>query len=290
MYFSRIRFLHYIVSHNKKSDILFQNNQIGKKPSSKVFYGADLLAKPLFSLVVPVYKEEKIIESHLKLFNRELREKYNFELIVSDGGSDDSSVDIAKKYADVVVVHDSEDRQTISQGRNRGAEYSKGETLVFLNVDSIPADIELFMQMIIQFSDNKGRFQNVLALACNVSGFPEEVLLKDKVFYFLHNNYVHFLNLIGFGMGRGECQIVRRDAFNKVGGYNDYIAAGEDFDLYRRISKNGKIKFIKDLLIYESPRRFRKYGYLRTIFYWIMNSLTVWWFGKSVSKEWEAVR
>jgi len=67
-------------------------------------------------------------------------------------------------------------------------------------------------------------------------------------------------------MGRGECQIVRRDIFEKVGKYNTNLIAGEDFDLYRRIKKNnGNIYYSKEIIIYESPRRFRKYGYLKTL-------------------------
>lgn len=246
--------------------------------------------KPKFSLIVPVYQEEKIIESHLKLFSNDLREKYNFELIVSDGGSTDETAKIAQLYADIVLIHTDKVRQTISQGRNRGADAASGEILVFLNVDSIPADMETFLGIIDKFSDKNSNFSKYDALASYVSGFPEEVILKDKIFYFIHNNYVHFLNLIGFGMGRGECQIVRREIFNSVGGYNDNIAAGEDFDLFFRISKKSKIKFERKLHVFESPRRFRKYGYLKTIMYWILNSLSVWWFGKSASKEWEAVR
>jgi glycosyltransferase involved in cell wall biosynthesis len=246
--------------------------------------------KPKFSLIVPVYQEEKIIESHLKLFSNDLREKYNFELIVSDGGSTDETAKIAQLYADIVLIHTDKVRQTISQGRNRGADAASGEILVFLNVDSIPADMETFLGIVDKFSDKNSNFSKYDALASYVSGFPEEVILKDKIFYFIHNNYVHFLNLIGFGMGRGECQIVRREIFNSVGGYNDNIAAGEDFDLFFRISKKSKIKFERKLHVFESPRRFRKYGYLKTIMYWILNSLSVWWFGKSASKEWEAVR
>jgi len=247
-------------------------------------------SNPAFSLIVPVYQEEKIIESHLSMFTEELREKHNFELIVSDGGSADATAEIAKNFADTVIIHNSPERQTISQGRNRGADFANSDILVFLNVDSFPADLDKFFENIKQFANNEGKYTGKGAIASYVSGFPDEVLLKDKIFYFIHNNYVHFLNIIGLGMGRGECQIVRSDVFRLTGGYNDNIVAGEDFDLYRRISKHSKIIFDRDTLIYESPRRFRKYGYIKTIFFWLANSITVWWFGKSVSKEWEAVR
>ena len=238
------------------------------------------------SVVIPVYREEKILEKHLKKFNDELKKKYNFEIIVSDGGSTDKTIEIAEKFADKVTVHRENRRQTIAEGRNRGADIAEGSVLVFINADTIPADIDKFFKTIISWAESN----SYTAMACYVSGFPDEEILKDKIFYTLHNSYVHFLNLLGIGMGRGECQVVRKNDFFGVGGYNDSIVAGEDFDLYRRLTKNGKIKFERDLKVYESPRRFRKYGYLRTIFYWMLNSITVMFFNRSVSKEWEAVR
>ncbi|MFN3270030.1 MAG: hypothetical protein ACK42G_05545, partial [Candidatus Kapaibacteriota bacterium] len=87
-----------------------------------------------------------------------------------------------------------------------------------------------------------------------------------------------------------ECQIIRKEAFGKVGGYNPEIIAGEDFDLYRRLAKIGKIKFVDEIWVYESPRRFRKYGYLRTILKWLLNGIYVMLYGRSYSNDWEPVR
>ncbi|MFP4369075.1 MAG: glycosyltransferase [Candidatus Kapaibacterium sp.] len=247
-------------------------------------------SRPVISVIIPVYREEKLIEWHLKHFTKELKKKYDFELIVSDGGSNDRTVEMADKYADKIVVHQEERRQTISEGRNRGAEIASGDILVFLNADSIPADLDKFFEMITLWSAYRGAYSDSDALACPVTAFPDEIILKDKIFYTLHNGYVRLLNKLGMGMGRGECQIVRRDVFKRVNGYNQHIVAGEDFDLYRRIAAIGEVSFAKEIHIYESPRRFRKYGYIRTVFYWTLNSLSVWFFGKSVSQEWEAVR
>jgi glycosyltransferase involved in cell wall biosynthesis len=246
--------------------------------------------KPLLSIIIPVYQEEKILEKSLKLFDNKLRKKYGLEIIVSDGGSSDKTLEIAEKYADKVIRHDSRQRQTISQGRNRGAEAASSDILVFINADTKPAEPDKFFRKILQYGENLFQSGNCCALACPVNCFPDEVVFKDKVFYAIHNSYVRLLNMIGLGMGRGECQIVARDTFRQVGGYNDSIVAGEDFDLYRRISRKGRIKFAKDLLVLESPRRFRKYGYLRTVWSWTVNSLMVWFLGRSVSREWEAVR
>lgn len=246
--------------------------------------------KATFSLIIPVYQESKILEKHLQKFPLELRRKFNFELIVSDGGSTDDTVKISKIYADSLIIHNNPNRQTISEGRNNGADISNSDLFVFLNADTTPVNIEDFINLILDFANKKDTFSKYDALACYVSSFPDEELTKDKIFYTLHNNYVKMLNAIGMGMGRGECQVVRKNTFYKAGCYNNKIVAGEDFDLYKRISKIANIKFERRLHVYESPRRFRKYGYLRTIYYWLINSISVMMFKKSVSKEWEAVR
>lgn len=241
-----------------------------------------------FSIIVPTYFEEAILEQLLKKFDTSLRKKYKFELIVSDGGSTDKTLEIAKKYADKVVEKVKEEKQTISEGRNCGANVASSDVLVFLNADCMPQNIIDFLEYISRWADDASQSD---AIACKVKAFEEEELVRDKIFYFLHNNYVKFLNFIGLGMGRGECQIIRKKVFTELGGYNEKFAAGEDFDLYRRIAKNGyNIKFSKKLLIMESPRRFRKYGYMKTLWFWTLNAITVMFFNKSASKEWEAIR
>ncbi len=242
------------------------------------------------SVIVPVFNEEKLVGQALSVFTPELKEKHNIELIVSDGGSSDRTVAIASQYADIVVVHTADVRQTISQGRNRGADKATGDVLVFVNGDCLIVDPDTFFGRIRDWMGNGPELPACDAIACRVSVKPGEIIFKDKVFYFIHNNYVRLLNFLKLGMGRGECQIIKTETFHRVGGYDDDIAAGEDFDLYRRIAKVGKIKFTKKLLVYESPRRFRKYGYLRIIWSWTLNSLSVMFRGKSVSKVWEAVR
>ena len=242
------------------------------------------------SVIIPTYMEEKILLENIKVFTGELKKKYNLELIISDGGSSDNTVEISKEYADKIVIHNLKERQTIAGGRNKGTEVARGDVLIFLNADSTPENPDSFFEEIYNWALETGKYKNYDALATYVTSFPEETIFKDKLFYTLHNSYVRFLNLIGLGMGRGECQIVRADVFRKVSGYNEKIAAGEDFDLYRRISHVGRIGFAKNLRVLESPRRFRKYGYLKVVSSWTVNSLSVWIFGKSVSKEWEAVR
>lgn len=91
-------------------------------------------------------------------------------------------------------------------------------------------------------------------------------------------------------MGRGECQVVRKNIFERVGGYNENLAAGEDFDLFKRVRKIGKILHSRDFCVYESPRRYRKFGYLNVYKMWFFNSFYVIFKNKSLADEWEQVR
>lgn len=242
----------------------------------------------LISVIIPTYQEEKIISGLSSVYTNELKFKYNFEVILSDGGSSDRTVELAKIFADKITVHNSSRRQTISEGRNKGAEQAVGKILVFINADTYPENINQFFQYITDWSNS--HVQKYHAIACEVNGFPDEVNNGDKFFYAFHNRYVHFLNKIHMGMGRGECQIVYKNYFQQVNGYNPSIVAGEDFDLFRRLSKITKIKYEPKLVVLESPRRFRKYGYLKTLWFWTLNSLSIMLSGRSYSKEWEAIR
>jgi len=246
--------------------------------------------KPLISLVIPVLNEEIILEKTLNVYTKLLRKTYNIELIVSDGGSKDKTVEIAKRFSDKLVVHDRPYPQTIAEGRNRGSELASGDILVFINGDTIPEDPDYFFSFINLWACGITEYSNCGAIATAVTAPKDEMQFKDKMFYSAHNFYVKTLNSLGIGMARGECHIIKSSFFKQVGGYTNKIIAGEDFDLYRRLAHITKIAYINKLRVVESPRRFKKDGYIKTLFRWVINSLSVMLFGKSYSDKWEAVR
>ena len=132
--------------------------------------------------------------------------------------------------------------------------------------------------------------EGVVAATCNVRVNPEEEILADRLFHVVFNCYCRFLNAIGLGMGRGECQVVRKSVFDQAGGYNESIPAGEDFEFFMRLRHIGKISFISACTVFESPRRYRSYGYTRTALLWFVNGLSVVLFRRSLSRRWTPVR
>jgi glycosyltransferase involved in cell wall biosynthesis len=243
--------------------------------------------RPMISIIIPTKNEEKLLPRCLEQFTVRLRNRFRMEIIVSDGGSTDNTIGIAAAFADFIATHDMPRRQTIAEGRNRGAEMAHSDLLLFVNADTLFDNTEQFIERTLQ------RFavdQALAAVATRVEVMPQERILSDTLFHGFFNRYVRLLNQIGMGMGRGECQIVRREAFEALGGYNKAMVAGEDFDLYHRLRSIGRIRFDHSLLIYESPRRYRRYGYVKVYGEWIRNGFAVLFKHRSVSEIWEEVR
>lgn len=240
-----------------------------------------------FSFIIPTLNEEKLLPGILKqICNEELKSQYDYEVIVSDGGSNDNTVEIALQFADKVTVHDSENMQNIAEGRNRGAKLAAGENLIFINADVLLQNVDSFFNYInIHFINS-----TFLAMTTFVKIFPVEEVFIDKFFHFFFNHYFYILNFVGIGMGRGECQVIRASVFQKLNGYREDIAAGEDFNMFVRIRKLGTVLYAKDIFVFESPRRFRKLGYLTITGTWIKNGFSVLIRNKAISKIWEQVR
>lgn len=240
----------------------------------------------MISVIIPTLNEEQAIGNLLSQFSEELIEKYDMEIILSDGRSEDRTVEIASGKVHAVVVHSGNGGQTIAEARNLGARRSSGDVLFFFNADVRMENPAVYFEEMLKALRNP----NTVAVTCPVCVNPEEETLVDSIYHAIHNFHVRVLNAIGFGTGRGECQVVKRREFFLVGGYDEKLVAGEDFDLYRKLARIGAIKYVRSVKVFESPRRYRKFGYFWVMLSWFLNALSIMLFKRSFSKQWEPVR
>ena len=238
------------------------------------------------SVIVPALNEEKLLEGMLGQFTPAVVRRFDIELVVSDGGSTDGTLAIARRHAHVVVENREGVKQTIAMGRNLGARGASGEIFVFLNADTLIKDVEGFFAAILRELPAPG----LAALTCSVEVYPHEQTAADRMYHGFYNWFFLSMNRVGMAMGRGECHVMKREVFDRVRGYADRIAAGEDYDMFRRLEKVGTVKFLREVVVYESPRRYRRYGYAYVTASWFMNFLAVFFLKRSILDEWKPVR
>lgn len=87
------------------------------------------------SVIIPVYNVEKFLKETIEsVLNQELQ---NFEIILINDGSTDSSAAICRKYAalDSRIYFFNQQNRGVSVARNEGLKYAKGKYVYFLDSD-----------------------------------------------------------------------------------------------------------------------------------------------------------
>jgi glycosyltransferase involved in cell wall biosynthesis len=243
------------------------------------------MQKPRISVIIPTKNEEKYIGKTLKQFSK-LKEKFILEVIVSDGRSTDKTVNIARKYADKVLIASKGNKQSIALGRNAGARAAYGEILFHTDADVIIPQPEKFFPAVLKVFEEPG----VVGVTCSLRIYPKEEIIRDRVMHWLINGCIRLTMPFGAFLSKGECQIVRRKSFESVGGYNEDMVVGEDCNLFLKLSRIGRIKYLKNFKVYHSPRRFRKTGYIRLLTIYFREGFSLLFFKKNYLKKWEVQR
>lgn len=239
----------------------------------------------MISFIIPTLDEQATIAPTLECLRGY---SGDHEIIVSDGNSTDGTVEICRRFADRVVVHDEPRRQTIAEARNIGAAAARGDHLVFLDADVLIPDIDDFFRVA------RGAFvsdERVVALTVKYRVVPEKSTAADTyVFTMLGVQFLLQNNLLRLGGAGGEFQMITAEAFRAVGGFDERLAAAEDMDLFRRLSRIGRTRFESRLTIYHSGRRAHAVGWRTLLWQWFTNSVSVLVFRRSASTEWTVVR
>jgi glycosyltransferase involved in cell wall biosynthesis len=239
----------------------------------------------VISFVVPTLNEAKTIDRTLATLRQYAGAH---EIIVSDGGSDDGTLEICRASADHVLVYSGQQRQTIGMARNMGAAVATGEHLVFVDADVVIPDVNEFFEVAHEVFRVRPR---LVGMTVKYRVFPELATFGDRyVFTMLGLQFFLQNNVLRIGAAGGEFQMIARDAFERVGGFNERLAAAEDMDLFRRLSKIGQTRFVGDLTVFHTGRRAHAVGWPRLLWSWFTNSASVFLFRRSASKEWKEIR
>lgn len=211
----------------------------------------------MISIIIPTYNEEKNLPKLLKSIKKQ---KYKeLELIVSDANSTDNTKKIAKKFNCKIIKGG-----LPAKGRNNGAKIAKGELLIFLDADT------QLQNNFIKNVEKKFIGNNIDIAGVNLKPITKNYL--EKIFHQFYNVFQRAMQNID-PLLSGACIIVKKEAFNKIKGFDETIKIAEDHAIARKAKKIGlKFKIIDEYILLDT-RRFEKEG--RIIF---SMKLVVLWF------------
>lgn len=211
--------------------------------------------KPLVSIIIPAYNEEKVIRR--LLFSIKDQDYRNFEVIIVDDASSDRTFEVAKKYTKKIFKRKHAER---SVQRNFGAKKAKGNYLLFLD-----ADMELTKEVLnecVSVAEKSPKIGAIVIPEESVAtNYWEKVKAFERTFYNLEGDEVV-----------EAARFFRADAFFKVGGYDENITGPEDWDLPDSIRNLGyKVKRIKSK-IFHHERIPSPFEVARKKFYYALKS------------------
>lgn len=217
------------------------------------------------SFVIHTYNEERVLPRTLKRIRKIIKSsKCPVEVIGVDENSSDSSLNIVRQFADRVYAL-KDKHPCLGKSRGFGCSKAKGEIIVSLDPDTyIP--MNTIEKLVETFEDKE-----VVAAGANVYVYPWIETSKDRLLHNFQNLTYRWQCFIRQYSLKGEFQAFRATAYRKIGGYNPKLFHCEDMDVVGRIGRLGKVVFIKDFKVFESPARYRKFGYLQTYLYWTSN-------------------
>ncbi len=224
----------------------------------------------MLSIIIPTLNEEKNLARLLPMIAKGGYDDY--EIIIADNGSKDKTVEIARSFGCIITKGG-----LPARGRNTGAGAAKGDILFFIDAD-VKFSPKNFIKKAVDYF-----IKNDLTVA-SFPIFPDEnnIYMNPATLNICYNYPQRLLKKV-FPMGAMGI-MVKKEAFEKVGGFDESITLAEDVYFVQQAQKLGKFDIIKDVKIYMPLRRYKRDGYFRTGFKYLACGLSMGVLGKPERK------
>jgi glycosyltransferase involved in cell wall biosynthesis len=217
----------------------------------------------MLSIIIPTLNERNYLPLLLKSIKRQ--KINNYEIIVADAGSEDKTVEIAKKFGCKLISGGMPAR-----GRNKGEKAAKGDLLLFLDADTILPENAL-ENILKEFKKRK-----LEVAVCFLQPFGNDKI--QRFFYdFFHNYPVLILEKI-LPNGAGPI-LIKRFVHQRINGFDEKIKFAEDSIYVRKASKHARFGVLKSEKVFYSQRRFQKEGWFRSFLKFIFAEFYMVFFG-----------
>lgn len=195
------------------------------------------------SVIIPTYNREEFTEETIQSV---LDQDYegNLEIIISDDGSIDNTLNIARSFGDKIkIIEKPKDclTQGVSSTRNRGIKASTQPYICFLDSDDyfLPEHLKKIVIALEKIPETGFAF-------CRILDVKEENKLRlFRPWTLLHvfRNDIKNLVVARSLIVQTNSLIFKREVFENVGYFNESYSNDEDGDLWMRISEQYACQF-----------------------------------------------
>jgi len=196
---------------------------------------------PKVSVVIPVYNGERFLHESLQsVFAQTFQD---FELICVDDGSTDHSADLLKQYGQRIRIVRQENAGQ-SAARNAGVALAKGQYIGFLDQDDLWYPSKLGTQVAVLDAH-----PDVVLVHCNydrIDGSGQMLLQGAGLIERASALASSMGQLIGEALIFPSAMMIRKNGYDRAGGFYHGLQGFEDFDLIARLKEQGKFVMLEE--------------------------------------------
>lgn len=208
------------------------------------------MKKPQISVVIPCLNEEHYID---KLLLDLVKQNYkDFEVVVTDSGSNDNTLKEAEKFSKRLVIKTTvASKKGVSIARNNGAAIADGKYLFFMDADSkIPPD--LLSKFVSQAKADR-------LLTARFRADDERII--NRILVWCWSSYLYGLVKMNIPAVTGTCIFILKSTHEALEGFDTGLDVGEDMDYAKRArAVNVRCHYVIDTILKTSTRRFDSDG------------------------------
>lgn len=221
--------------------------------------------EPLISIIIPVRNEAALLKNCLRSIHDLDYPRDKIEVIIADGMSTDDSAETARQYGAKVVTNE---KMTVSPGRNIAFNHSSGEIIAFTDADCV-VDANWIKNSLKYFDDaNVACVGGPNLTPSNERDFGKAVgFVFNQSIFAAGSIHARKLNEIRAVRSIPGCNAVyRKDALSKVMPIDESLLTCDDTELNQRLIDNGyKLLYTPDVFVWHyrrpNPRRLWKQMY-----------------------------
>lgn len=194
---------------------------------------------PKVSIGIPSYNHEKYISETIEsILNQTFQD---FEIIITDDGSSDNSLDVIKSFSDPrIKLFVFDENQGACKAVNNCIKNSRGEYFAYVSSDDVWEKDKLEKQ--VKFLDKNPHFPAVFTKVTIIDEDGKEFIDKNHFYFSVfeqeNRSRSRWLNHF-FYKGNCICHpsiLIRKEVYNEIGYYNELMANLPDFDMWVRFS------------------------------------------------------